>query len=157
MRTGWDEDGVTRDRMGIGQPGDGVGWEWDAGGSTSLLEAVMPSQWGGMRGSGTAERSALPSQRRAYPNAALHAGANFNPGARPGWPDFPRCDLSQPFPFTNTALVPALHARRRGCSGGMPSAVPPPQSPSWSSSASQQHPRDRAGRGRGEVCTDIFY
>lgn len=106
----------------------------------------MLSLWGGMRGSGTAERSALPSQHSSYPNAGPHAGANFNPGAWPGRPDFPCCDLSQPFPFTNTALVPALRACRRGCSGGMPSAVPPPQSPS---SASQQRPRDRAGAEEG--------
>lgn len=61
-------------------------------------------------GSGRTERSPTHSQRRCYFNntpLACMSGLILTLEPRQAGPNFPRCDLSQPFPFENKVPVPA--------------------------------------------------
>lgn len=77
--------------------------------SGCILACLSPQARAG-EGSGRTERSPSHSQRRCYFNntpLACMPGLILTLEPRQAGPNFPCCDLSQPFPFENKAPVPA--------------------------------------------------
>lgn len=124
MGPGWDGVGT-----GWGWDGAGVGWgggegqhpgcgmqeetrpAWtEAADASGCISACSSPRARAGEGSGRTERSPPHSQRRCYFNntpLACMPGLILTLEPRQAGPNFPRRDLSQPFPFENKAPVPA--------------------------------------------------